>query len=76
MQIETSPQRLFLKAFSWRILATLTTMVIAYLVTGKIDLAIEIGFIEFFLKMAIYSFHERVWDKVRFGIEIKRLTAD
>lgn len=53
--------RSILKAFSWRIIATLTTALIAYLVTGEIVTAITIGGIEFLLKMGIYYVHERAW---------------
>ncbi|MFT5927663.1 MAG: putative membrane protein [Candidatus Azotimanducaceae bacterium] len=40
--------RSILKAFSWRIIATLTTALIAYFVTGEIVTAVAIGSIEFF----------------------------
>ncbi len=50
-----------LKAFSWRIVATTTTAVIAYLVTGAIDTALTIGAFEFVLKFVIYYLHERAW---------------
>ncbi len=56
--------RSILKAFSWRIVATLTTATIAFAVTGEIDTALVIGGIEFFLKMFIYYVHERVWQLV------------
>ncbi|NCF44386.1 MAG: DUF2061 domain-containing protein [Proteobacteria bacterium] len=49
------------KAFSWRIVATLTTAIIAFFVTGEVDTAILIGGIEFFLKIGIYYAHERLW---------------
>ncbi|MEL0049164.1 MAG: DUF2061 domain-containing protein [Gammaproteobacteria bacterium] len=49
------------KAFSWRIVATLTTALIAYAITGEIDTALWIGGIEFFLKIGIYYTHERLW---------------
>ena len=49
------------KAFSWRIVATLTTAVIAYVVTGSLDTAAIIGGIEFVLKFVIYYLHERAW---------------
>jgi len=51
--------RSLLKAFSWRIVATLTTALIAYGITGEIKTALAIGGIEFFLKFAIYYAHER-----------------
>jgi len=49
------------KAFSWRVIATLTTGVIAYLVTGRLDTAALIGGIEFVFKIGIFYLHERVW---------------
>lgn len=52
------------KAFSWRIVATLTTAIIAYIVTGSLDTAALIGGIEFVLKFLIYYLHERAWQLV------------
>ncbi len=49
------------KAFSWRIVATLTTSIIAFFVTGEIGTAVTIGSIEFVLKFLIYYLHERAW---------------
>ena len=57
--------RSVVKAFSWRIIATLTTAAIAYWVTGRIDTAVLIGGIEFFLKFIIYYGHERAWHRIR-----------
>jgi|AP95_1055475.scaffolds.fasta_scaffold00393_9 uncharacterized membrane protein len=59
--------RSLLKAFSWRVVATLTTGLIAYFITGEIETALMIGGIEFFLKFAIYYFHERAWQLVPRG---------
>ncbi|MCP4177419.1 MAG: DUF2061 domain-containing protein [bacterium] len=53
--------RSILKSLSWRITATLTTMIIAYFITGNTHIALKIGGIEVFLKLIIYYFHERVW---------------
>lgn len=64
--------RSLLKATSWRIIATLTTTAIAYLITGEIETALTIGSIEFVLKFAIYYAHERVWQLVPRG-GIRRL---
>ena len=62
--LRESRVRSLLKAFSWRIVATLTTALIAYGITGEIDTALAIGCIEFFLKFAIYYAHERAWQWV------------
>ncbi len=59
--LKESHLRSLLKAMSWRILATLTTVLIAYFITGEIDIAIMIGSIEFVLKFLIYYLHERAW---------------
>jgi uncharacterized membrane protein len=59
--LRESHLRSILKAFSWRVIATLTTGLIAYAITGEIDTAILIGGIEFALKFVIYYLHERLW---------------
>lgn len=59
--------RSLLKAFSWRIVATLTTGLIAWGVTGDLAIAFAIGSIEFFAKMLIYYLHERAWQLVPRG---------
>ena len=53
------------KALSWRFTATLTTALIAYIVTGEMDTAVMIGGIEFILKFIIYYGHERAWHRLR-----------
>ncbi len=53
--------RTLLKTMSWRIVATTTTVVIAYFVFGDISSALKVGGIEFFAKMLIYYIHERIW---------------
>ncbi len=62
-----SPIRSLLKAFSWRIVATTTTALIAYFITGDVATAISIGSIEFVLKFFIYYLHERAWQLVPRG---------
>ena len=53
--------RTVLKTFSWRIIATMTTVLITYIVTGSLDSAWKVGGVEFFAKMLIYYVHERIW---------------
>ena len=52
------------KAFTWRTTATLTTAIIAFLVTGELRTAVAIGGIEFFAKFVIYYAHERAWVRI------------
>ena len=70
--LRESHLRSILKAFSWRVIATLTTGLIAYAITGEIDTAILIGGIEFALKFVIYYLHERLWQLAPRG-SVRRL---
>lgn len=60
-------RRTIAKTFSWRITATIITMLVSWLIIGSIEPALKIGGIEFFAKMFIYYFHERAWLKIPFG---------
>ena len=62
---QSSRTRSLAKALTWRITATLTTAVIAYIVTGELSTAAIIGGIEFMLKFITYYGHERAWNAVR-----------
>ena len=55
------PVKSALKAVTWRIVGTIDTMIISYLITGKITVALSIGSVEVFTKMILYYFHERIW---------------
>ena len=66
MQYETK-SRSIAKAFSWRTLATLTTTGIVFAFTGRLAMAMSVGFMEVFAKMGLYFFHERAWQKIGYG---------
>ncbi len=59
--------RSVVKTISWRTLATLTTAIIVYILTGELLLAISVGSIEVIAKIVLYFFHERTWNKIKFG---------
>jgi len=59
--------RSVIKTISWRVWATLTTVVLVLLFTKKIDIALTVGIIEVFLKMIFYYLHERIWDRIDYG---------
>lgn len=58
-----SAAKSLMKTISWRIVGTLDTMTIAYLLTGELTVAISIGSIEVFTKLFLYYVHERIWNK-------------
>jgi adenylylsulfate kinase len=59
--------RSILKALSWRVCATVTTMVIFYVLTGRLVLALGAGAIEVVVKLLLYYLHERVWGLLGIG---------
>lgn len=61
------PIRSIAKAFSWRLVGTLDTLIISYVLTGKIALAASIASIDFVTKMILYFFHERAWNLIGWG---------
>ena len=62
-----SPMRSVLKGLTWRLVATFTTVLIAFCLTGEQGLALQIGAFEFVAKLAVYYLHERAWVRVPFG---------
>ena len=50
-----------LKTISWRIVGTIDTITISFIITGEIRSALSIGSIEVVSKMILYYFHERIW---------------
>ncbi len=75
-QHKESHLRSLLKAFSWRIVATTTTAVIAYAIIGEIEAAVLIGGIEFVAKFIIYYAHERAWQLMPRGTIRRFVHAD
>ena len=56
-----------MKAISWRFSASLITMSLIFIFTGKVVLSISIGIAEVLVKMIFYFVHERAWNKVQWG---------
>lgn len=61
------PIRSIAKAISWRIIGTLDTLLISFLLTGEVVVAASIATIDFITKMFLYFFHERIWNKINWG---------
>ncbi len=61
------PYRSVLKAFSWRLTGTLATIMISFLVSGRVKIALSIGVLELFTKIGLYYLHERAWNRIPFG---------
>lgn len=56
------------KTITFRTIASLDTIFLAWFFTGNIETALSIGVLEVFTKLTLYFFHERVWARLPFGI--------
>jgi len=57
------------KTISYRVIGTLTTMLMAYILTKEIPIAIAFGVVEICVKMLLYFLHERFWYKfIKYGV--------
>ena len=62
-----SQKRTIFKTLSWRVVATIITMFVAYGATGQAELSLGIGLSDTFIKLFAYYGHERFWNKLKFG---------
>lgn len=65
--IKEKPLRSIVKSISWRIIGTLDTILISWVITGELALAFSIGSVELVTKMVLYFFHERIWNSIKWG---------
>ncbi|MGB5459736.1 MAG: DUF2061 domain-containing protein [Eudoraea sp.] len=61
------PKRSIAKSISWRAIGTLDTIIISWIITGKLSLAFSIGLVELVTKMVLYFLHERLWNTIKWG---------
>jgi uncharacterized membrane protein len=62
------PRRHLAKAITWRIVASFTTFIIGWVVTGSLDFGMAIGAADVIIKIALYYLHERAWYHSKFGV--------
>ena len=58
------------KAVSWRVVGTLDTFLLGWLLSGSIEIGAAIGGAEVITKTFLYYFHERLWYRyISFGVK-------
>jgi uncharacterized membrane protein len=62
-KLDPSVKRHILKTISWRIVGTVDTMILGWIVTGNPLTGLKIGILEILTKMTLYFIHERIWYK-------------
>lgn len=56
-----SRRRHLAKTITWRLIGTIDTVLIGWVVTGDPWIGIQVGGVEMVTKMILYYFHERAW---------------
>jgi uncharacterized membrane protein len=60
---DTSVYRHVLKTFSYRLIASITTVITAWSMGISLEMSSLLGISEIMIKPTIYFFHERLWFK-------------
>ncbi|UCE94283.1 MAG: DUF2061 domain-containing protein [Flavobacteriaceae bacterium] len=68
-----SRKRHFGKTITWRIVGTLDTIVLAWVISGNPVTGLKIGISEVITKMVFYYLHERIWHKSKFGLVTEKI---
>ena len=65
--MKVTKTRSILKTLSWRIIASLDTFLLTWLVTGSYKAGLTVSGLEVITKMILYYFHERAWLRSKYG---------
>ncbi|MHC4618150.1 MAG: DUF2061 domain-containing protein [Planctomycetota bacterium] len=52
---------------SWRAGGTMVTFMVVWILTGKLDLAAQIGVLDTVIKIGAFYAHERLWNRLNVG---------
>lgn len=62
-------KRSLVKAFTYRIVIIILDFSVIYLLTHRVDVAVGFTIISNIYTTAAYFLHERIWNRIRWGIE-------
>jgi uncharacterized membrane protein len=65
--MKVTKSRSAIKAITWRIIGTADTFIISWAITKEPVTAGAIASFEVFTKTILYYFHERGWNKIKWG---------
>jgi uncharacterized membrane protein len=60
-------KRSIVKSIVWRFICVVVSIVISFFLTAKWDIAVAIGSSYNIITMLLYYFHERMWNRVKWG---------
>jgi len=62
-------KRSVIKSITWRIICIIVSVLTAYVLTNKLDIAAAIGTVYNVITMILYYFHERVWNRIKWATQ-------
>ena len=62
-----SHYRSIVKAITWRAGGTIVTFAVAWIITGNLNFSAKIGLLDTIVKIGVFYFHERLWNRLNFG---------
>lgn len=68
-KFKQSNKRHILKTISWRIIGTVDTILLGWIISGNPLTGLKIGSFEVVTKLVLYFFHEKLWYKINYGLD-------
>ena len=59
--------RSVVKGMSWRVIATLVTTIVVWVISGEVAMALFAGASDSLVKIGLFWGHERMWQMVAWG---------
>ena len=66
--MDNSYKRHIAKTITWRIIGTIDTIILGWVISGDPTIGLTVGGVELITKMILYYFHERVWYSFNYGL--------
>ncbi len=66
--MEGTRKRSIVKSIVWRIICIVVSVVVTFFLSGKWDIAVAVGTVYNVITMILYYFHERIWNRIKWGI--------
>ena len=66
-----SKKRHIAKTITWRVVGTVETIVLGWIISGDPTIGLSVGAAELVTKMVLYYFHERAWYSSNYGVTKK-----
>ena len=67
--MEGTRKRSVAKSIVWRIVCIVVSILTTFALTGSWDIAVAVGTVYNAITMVLYYFHERLWGRVKWGME-------